>query len=55
MTELCSPATRMSRAIRDEITALVLARGLCSGGPLPTGTEPVETRGISRIARLRTR
>jgi DNA-binding FadR family transcriptional regulator len=38
----------MNRAIRDEITALILARGLRSGDPLPTETELVETLGVSR-------
>jgi DNA-binding FadR family transcriptional regulator len=41
-------ATRMSRAIRDEITGLILGRGLKSGDPLPTETELVETLGVSR-------
>lgn len=51
MTEQHTPAklaTRMSRAIRDEITALILARGLSSGDPLPTETELVEALGVSR-------
>ncbi|MFI7672732.1 FadR/GntR family transcriptional regulator [Actinophytocola sp. NPDC049390] len=51
MTEQHTPAklaTRMSRAIRDEITALILARGLRSGDPLPTETELVEALGVSR-------
>jgi DNA-binding FadR family transcriptional regulator len=38
----------MSRAIRDEITTLILARGLSSGDPLPTETELVEALGVSR-------
>jgi DNA-binding FadR family transcriptional regulator len=38
----------MGRAIRDEITALILARGLSSGDPLPTETELVEALGVSR-------
>ncbi|OLF12407.1 GntR family transcriptional regulator [Actinophytocola xinjiangensis] len=38
----------MSRAIRDEITGLILSRGLKSGDPLPTETELVETLGVSR-------
>jgi DNA-binding FadR family transcriptional regulator len=41
-------ATRMSRAIRDEITGLILSRGLRSGDPLPTETELVEALGVSR-------
>ncbi|MCO1575802.1 FadR family transcriptional regulator [Crossiella sp. SN42] len=41
-------ATRMNRAIRDEITGLILSRGLKSGDPLPTETELVETFGVSR-------
>ncbi|GAB3451103.1 FadR/GntR family transcriptional regulator [Actinophytocola sediminis] len=41
-------ATRMGRAIRDEITGLILSRGLKSGDPLPTETELVETLGVSR-------
>jgi DNA-binding FadR family transcriptional regulator len=41
-------ATRMSRAIRDEITGLILNRGLRSGDPLPTETELVEALGVSR-------
>lgn len=41
-------ATRMSRAIRDEISGLILSRGLKSGDPLPTETELVETLGVSR-------
>jgi DNA-binding FadR family transcriptional regulator len=41
-------ATRMGRAIRDEITGLILARGLKSGDPLPTETELVEALGVSR-------
>ncbi len=51
MTELHTPArlaTRMNRAIRDEITALILGRGLRSGDPLPTETELVEALGVSR-------
>lgn len=51
MTEQHTPArlaTRMSRAIRDEITGLILSRGLRSGDPLPTETELVETLGVSR-------
>jgi DNA-binding FadR family transcriptional regulator len=51
MTEQHSPAklvTRMNRAIRDEITGLILARGLKSGDPLPTETELVEALGVSR-------
>lgn len=51
MTEQHTPAklaTRMSRAIRDEITSLILARGLGSGDPLPTETELVEALGVSR-------
>lgn len=48
MTEPHSPAARMSGTVRDEITALVLAR------PLPTGAGVVETPGLSRIAPLRT-
>lgn len=51
MTEQHTPAklaTRMGRAIRDEITALILARGLSSGDPLPTETELVEALGVSR-------
>jgi len=41
-------ATRMGRAIRDEITGLILERGLSSGDPLPTETELVEALGVSR-------
>lgn len=41
-------ATRMGRAIRDEITSLILNRGLRSGDPLPTETELVEALGVSR-------
>lgn len=51
MTEQHVPArlaTRMGRAIRDEITGLILNRGLQSGDPLPTETELVETLGVSR-------
>lgn len=54
MTEQQTPApmnrvaTRMSRAIRDEITGLILARGLRSGDPLPTENEMVEALGVSR-------
>ena len=54
MTEQQTPAsmnrvpTRMSRAIRDEITGLILSRGLRSGDPLPTETELVEALGVSR-------
>ncbi|TDV47827.1 FadR/GntR family transcriptional regulator [Actinophytocola oryzae] len=54
MTEQQTPApmnrvaTRMSRAIRDEITGLILNRGLRSGDPLPTETELVEALGVSR-------
>jgi len=51
VTEQHTPAklaTRMGRAIRDEITALILARGLSSGDPLPTETELVEALGVSR-------
>ncbi|WP_218952096.1 FadR/GntR family transcriptional regulator [Amycolatopsis anabasis] len=51
MTEERPPArlaTRMSRAIRDEITGLILERGLRSGDPLPTETELVEALGVSR-------
>lgn len=54
MTEQHTPApmnrvtTRMSRAIRDEITGLILSRGLSSGDPLPTETELVEALGVSR-------
>ena len=51
MTEQHTPAklaTRMGRAIRDEITTLILARGLSSGDPLPTETELVEALGVSR-------
>ena len=51
MTEPRTPArmaTRMSRAIRDEITGLILSRGLTSGDALPTETELVETLGVSR-------
>jgi DNA-binding FadR family transcriptional regulator len=40
--------TRMNRAIRDEITGLILSRGLRSGDPLPTETELVEALGVSR-------
>jgi DNA-binding FadR family transcriptional regulator len=39
---------RLSQAIRDEITGLILSRGLRSGDPLPTETELVETLGVSR-------
>jgi len=38
----------MNRAIRDEITALILGRGLRSGDLLPTETELVEALGVSR-------
>jgi DNA-binding FadR family transcriptional regulator len=38
----------MGRAIRDEITGLILSRGLKSGDPLPTETELVEALGVSR-------
>ena len=54
MTEQQTPApmnrltTRMNRAIRDEITGLILSRGLSSGDPLPTETELVEALGVSR-------
>lgn len=51
MTEQNPPAklaTRLNRAVRDEITGLILARGLRSGDPLPTETELVETLGVSR-------
>lgn len=54
MTEQQTPApmnrvaTRMSRAIRDEITGLILSRGLRSGDPLPTENELVEALGVSR-------
>ena len=51
MTEQHTPAklaTRMNRAIRDEITGLILSRGLSSGDPLPTETELVEALGVSR-------
>ena len=50
MTELhpARVATRMNRAIRDEITALILGRGLRSGDALPTETELVEALGVSR-------
>jgi DNA-binding FadR family transcriptional regulator len=41
-------STRLSRAIRDEIAALILDRGLQSGDPLPTETELMETLGVSR-------
>jgi DNA-binding FadR family transcriptional regulator len=41
-------STRLSRAIRDEIAALILDRGLRSGDPLPTETELVESLGVSR-------
>ncbi|WP_197289478.1 FadR/GntR family transcriptional regulator [Saccharothrix sp. NRRL B-16348] len=40
--------TRMNRAIRDEITGLILSRRLKSGDPLPTETELVEALGVSR-------
>ncbi|MBB5802033.1 DNA-binding FadR family transcriptional regulator [Saccharothrix ecbatanensis] len=40
--------TRMNRAIRDEITGLILNRRLKSGDPLPTETELVEALGVSR-------
>lgn len=40
--------TTMSRAIRDEITGLILQRGLRPGDPLPTETELVEALGVSR-------
>jgi DNA-binding FadR family transcriptional regulator len=54
VTEQQTPApmnrvtTRMNRAIRDEITGLILNRGLRSGDPLPTETELVEALGVSR-------
>ena len=51
MTEQHPPArlaTRMSRAIRDEISALILSRGLSTGDPLPTETELVDALGVSR-------
>jgi DNA-binding FadR family transcriptional regulator len=41
-------STRLSRAIRDEIAALILDRGLRSGDALPTETELVESLGVSR-------
>ncbi|MBP2325934.1 DNA-binding FadR family transcriptional regulator [Kibdelosporangium banguiense] len=41
-------AVRLNQAIRDEITGLILSRGLQSGDPLPTETELVETLGVSR-------
>lgn len=39
---------RLGRAIRDEIAALILDRGLRSGDALPTETELVEALGVSR-------
>ncbi|WP_020667322.1 FadR/GntR family transcriptional regulator [Amycolatopsis nigrescens] len=51
MSEERHPArltTRMGRAIRDEITGLILDRGLQPGDPLPTETELVEALGVSR-------
>ncbi|MEV4312381.1 FadR/GntR family transcriptional regulator [Actinocrispum sp. NPDC049592] len=41
-------SSRLSRAIRDEIAALILDRGLRSGDPLPTETELMESLGVSR-------
>ncbi|MFC0107037.1 FadR/GntR family transcriptional regulator [Kibdelosporangium aridum] len=41
-------STRLGRAIREEISALILQRGLRSGDPLPTETELVEALGVSR-------
>jgi DNA-binding FadR family transcriptional regulator len=41
-------STRLGRAIRDEIAALILDRGLRSGDLLPTETELVESLGVSR-------
>ncbi|MCT2584879.1 FadR/GntR family transcriptional regulator [Actinophytocola gossypii] len=38
----------MSRAIRDEITGLILSRGLGPGDPVPTETELVDALGVSR-------
>ncbi|MPZ82448.1 MAG: FCD domain-containing protein [Actinophytocola sp.] len=38
----------MGRAIRDEITSLILSRGLTTGDPLPTETELAEALGVSR-------
>lgn len=51
MTEQRDPATRVGRAVHDEITTLVLAPGLWP----PTGTEPVRARGTGLIARSRAR
>ncbi|MFC0107414.1 FadR/GntR family transcriptional regulator [Kibdelosporangium aridum] len=38
----------LGQAIRDEITGLILSRGLRPGDPLPTESELVETFGVSR-------